>query len=127
MPNYFCEVELMLKRSSLGVAVWVLAFAFAPTALRAEDVIEKTGVGVGVTVGNMWFLPVKAISVTMGALSGALSYVVTGGNTELTKQIWRDTSQGPYIITPDVARMGVGQRPELTEKNESGMQPTSTK
>jgi hypothetical protein len=30
------------------------------------------------------------------------------------------------MITPDVARMGVGQRPELAEKKESGMQPTST-
>jgi hypothetical protein len=118
----------MSKLSKLGIAVLFLSFALLPAGLlRAEDVIEKAGVGVGVTVGNMWFLPVKAISVTMGALSGALSYVVTGGNAELSKQIWRDTSQGPYIITPDVARMGVGQRPELTEKNESGMQPNSTK
>lgn len=86
-----------------------------PAAVNAEDVVEKTGVGVGVTVGNVWFLPIKAISVTMGALSGALSYVVTGGNADLTKQIWRDTTEGPYVITPQVARMGVGQRPEIAE------------
>jgi hypothetical protein len=49
-------------------------------------------------------------------LSGALSFVVTGGNTDLTKQIWQDTTQGPYMITPEVARMAVGQRPELAEK-----------
>ena len=58
---------------------------------------------------------VTAIAVVMGALSGALSYVVTGGNAELTQQIWRDTTQGPYVITPEVARMGIGQRPELTD------------
>jgi hypothetical protein len=83
---------------------------------RAEDNIEKAGVAVGVSVGNLWFLPVKAISVTIGAISGALSYVVTGGNTDLTEQIWRDTSQGPYIITPELARTSIGQRPELEQK-----------
>lgn len=118
----------MLKPLKLSAAAFALSFAFmSPAMIRADDVIEKAGVGVGVTVGNLWFLPLKVISVSMGALGGALSYVVTGGNADLTKQIWRDTFQGPYIITPDVARMGVGQRPELAEKNESGMQPNSTK
>jgi hypothetical protein len=107
----------MSKLSKLYIAVWVLSLTLLVAGrLQAEDVIEKAGVGVGVTVGNALFLPVKVISVTMGALSGALSYVVTGGNAELSRQIWRDTSEGPYIITPEVARMGVGQRPELAEK-----------
>ncbi len=83
---------------------------------EGEDTIEKGGVLVGVTAGNLLFLPIKLISVTMGAISGALSYVVTGGNADLTKQIWQDTSQGPYVITPDVARTSIGQRPELREK-----------
>jgi hypothetical protein len=30
--------------------------------------------------------------------------------------MWRDTFEGPYVITPEVARMGIGQRPELEEK-----------
>ncbi|MDP9129844.1 MAG: hypothetical protein M3N35_05615, partial [Candidatus Binatota bacterium] len=89
----------------------------APPTLRAEDNIEKAGVAVGVSAGNMWFLPIKAIVMSVGAISGALSYVVTGGNAELTQQIWRDTTQGPYIITPEVARTGIGQRPELEERN----------
>lgn len=97
------------------IAVAIAIAVVSPAALEAEDNIEKTGVAVGVTAGNMWFLPVKAISVTFGALSGALSFIVTGGNTELTQQIWRDTSEGPYAITPEVARMAVGQRPELEE------------
>ena len=87
-----------------------------PALVNAEDIIEKAGVVTGVSAGNMWFLPIKAITMTIGALSGALSFVVTGGNTELTQQIWQDTSQGPYIITPDVARTAIGQRPELEAK-----------
>jgi len=107
----------MLKRIIPIFAALALTHAgLFPAALRGEDAIEKAGVGVGVSAGNMWFLPIKAIAVTVGALSGALSFIVTGGNTELTQQIWQDTSEGPYVITPDLARTSVGQRPELLEK-----------
>ena len=88
----------------------------AAASLRAEDVIEKAGVATGVTAGNLFLLPGKAISVSMGLITGALSFIVTGGNADLTQQIWRDTQQGPYVITPEVARMAVGQRPEIAEK-----------
>ena len=101
------------KIKNLAVVLSLAAMILAPVSLRAEDAIEKAGVATGVTAGNMLFLPVKAITMTIGALSGALSFVVTGGNSELTKQIWQDTSQGPYIITPDLARTGVGRRPEI--------------
>ncbi|MGE5217590.1 MAG: hypothetical protein ACM3SP_11370 [Chloroflexota bacterium] len=104
------------KIKNLVVVLSVTVMVLAPVALQAEDVIEKAGVATGVTAGNMWFLPTKAITMSIGALSGALSFVVTGGNVELTKQIWQDTSQGPYIITPEVARTAVGQRPELAEQ-----------
>jgi len=86
-----------------------------PSLLRAEDTIEKAGVAVGVTAGNVVFLPAKAISTSMGLFFGALSFVLTGGNAELTQQIWRDTTEGPYLITPAVARKAIGKRPDLSE------------
>ena len=107
----------MITRKQVIVAVMALYFSGVSTALlRAEDVIEKAGIATGVSAGNILFLPIKAISVSMGAISGALSFIVTGGNADLTQQIWRDTQQGPYIITPEVARMSVGQRPEIADK-----------
>jgi len=105
----------MKNRILTGVIALTLV-ALAPPTLRAEDNIEKAGVAVGVSAGNMWFLPIKAIVMSVGAISGALSYLVTGGNTELTQQIWRDTIQEPYIITPELARTAVGRRPELEAK-----------
>ena len=106
----------MTRKSKLSTIVVLLTLTcFSAVSLRAEDNIEKAGVAVGVSAGNMWFLPIKAITVTMGGLFGGLSYVLTGGNKELTEQIWQDTFQGPYVITPEVARMGVGQRPQLEE------------
>jgi hypothetical protein len=107
----------MFNRSrSLSAVLALVVTCLFPAIANSDDAIEKAGVGVGVTAGNMLFLPIKAIAVTVGIFSGALSYVVTGGNSDLTKQIWQDTTEGPYVITPDVARMGVGQRPELEMK-----------
>jgi hypothetical protein len=68
------------------------------------------------TAGNMWIIPAKAISTSMGLLFGSLSLVLSGGNTELTRQIWRDTTEGPYVITPEVAKKAIGERPELLER-----------
>src|ERR671923_2293909 len=97
------------KLLTMAIAI-VLSF---PGALPAEDPIEAAGETVGMTVGNVLILPVKAISVSIGAISGALSYIVTG-NADLTRQIWQDTTQGPYLITPEVAKKAVGERPELS-------------
>jgi len=104
----------MTGKKQIGAGLLVLMIAnLTPAFVKADDAIETAGVATGVSVGNMWFLPLKAISMSMGALSGALSFVVTGGNADLTKQIWQDTLQGPYLITPELARKSVGQRPEL--------------
>ncbi len=109
----------MLKRKKAKLAATALALALYsvfPSFLRADDVIEKAGVAVGVTAGNMWVIPAKAVSVFIGLASGALSFVVTGGNADLTRQIWQDTTEGPYLVTPELAKKSIGQRPELVEK-----------
>jgi hypothetical protein len=109
----------MFQRTKIRWASSAFALLLAaslPSGLRAEDAIEKTGVVVGVTAGNMVFLPAKAISTSVGLIFGALSFVLTGGNADLTRQMWRDTTEGPYLITPDLAREAIGERPELLEK-----------
>ena len=99
----------------LIVAAALFIASFSPSILNAEEAIEIAAVDVGVTAGNLVFLPAKAISVLTGAISGALSFVLTGGNADLTRQIWRDTTEGPYLITPQLARKAIGDRPELRE------------
>ena len=94
-----------------------LALCSAPLDLsRAEDAIEKAGAAVELTAGNWLFMPVKALSLSMGVLSSGLSLVFFGGDTELAGQIWRDTTQGPYYITPELAKKSIGERPELLGK-----------
>ncbi len=99
----------------IAILVLTSALFYAPR-LFAKDPVESAAVGLGVSAGNMWFVPIKAISVLMGASAGALSFVVTGGDAELTRQIWQDSTQGPYLITPVEARRAIGERPELTRE-----------
>jgi hypothetical protein len=116
--SFSCDGNAMVKFATTKCS-WIVAALFLlsvyPSILKAQDAIEAAGVGVGVTAGNLVFIPAKAISVSMGLVSGALSFVLTGGNADLTRQIWRDTSQGPYLITPEVAYKAIGRRPELLE------------
>jgi len=105
----------MTKQIRTGFALAMVLIGTLPAWLRAEDVIEKAAVAVGVTAGNAVFLPAKAISTSMGLFFGALSFVLTGGNAELTQQIWRDTTEGPYLITPELARQAIGRRPDLSD------------
>lgn len=97
------------------IALATVLISLSPALLRADDVIEKAGVGIELTAGNLVFLPAKAISTSMGLASGFLSFLLTG-NADLTTQIWQDTTQGPYVITPELAKKSVGERPELVEK-----------
>lgn len=108
----------MTKRITAGFATFVFAtflIGTLPPFLRAEDTIEKAGVAIGVSAGNVIFLPAKAISTSMGLFFGALSFVLTGGDTEVMQQTWRDSTEGPYLITPEVARNAIGRRPILSE------------
>ena len=109
----------MVKRKQRTALPLMLSVAIllAPLPVSAEDAIEKAGVGVGVSVGNAVLLPIKALSVFVGLTFGAVSFVLSGGNAELTKQIWNDVTEGPYVITPEVARTGIGERPELKKKD----------
>ena len=62
-----------------------------------------------------------ALGLCLGLTAGLLSFILTGGDTEVTQQAWQNSAQGPYLITPAVAKKAIGERPELQEKSE----PTS--
>jgi hypothetical protein len=105
----------MLKRKSAKpLIVSLLAITLiAPRLLWAAGFEEGAGNAVGMTVGNSVFVPAKAAAVGTGVVAGIFSFIVTFGNVEVTKQIWQNTFEGPYLITPAVAQAGVGERPEL--------------
>ena len=102
-----------MKSSPLLAALAIATALTAPVfAENDERPIDRTAAGVGVTFGNVVFVPFKAISAVWGLGMGGLSFILSGGDTELTRQAWRDTTEGPYVITEEFARQSVGTRPE---------------
>lgn len=99
----------------LKVALLTIAL-LSPRPLFAVDPIEESAIAIGITAGNMWFVPIKATVFLWGLVVGGLSLVGSGGDVELTRQIWADTARGPYLITPSVARTAIGERPELKQQ-----------
>jgi hypothetical protein len=100
---------------SLCTALIVSALLL-PRSLLGDEVLEKAGIGIGLTVGNILAVPAKAVSVSMGLAAGLLSFIFTGGDTEVMRQSWQNSTEGPYLITPEVAHRAIGERPELEEK-----------
>ncbi|HWO41911.1 MAG TPA: hypothetical protein VNO43_08925 [Candidatus Eisenbacteria bacterium] len=105
-----------MRSSARPLALALLLALLSPNRANGEETIEKAGVIAGLTLGNTVFLPAKAAAVGMGLLTGALSILFFGGDRELATQIWRDTAEGPYIITPELAASAVGHRPELKDR-----------
>src|SRR5262252_2597899 len=119
-------MNVVVVRRFVAVAAISCFLSALPAKLNAQETrTEKAGVAVGLTVGNLVFVPAKAVSAVFGALSGALSFLVTGGDTEVAGQVWRDTFSEPYYISPELAKKSIGQRPLLIEQKESGMKPAS--
>jgi hypothetical protein len=102
-----------MKSLHLLAALAIVTALAAPVfAENNEQPIDRTAAGVGVTFGNAVFIPFKAISAVWGLGMGGLSFILSGGDTELTRQSWRDVTEGPYVITDEFARQSVGTRPE---------------
>ena len=101
------------KLRSLLVVFFLIAI-LSPTYLHAEEAIEKAGVALGVTVGNMIFVPLKVVLVGFAAPVAVISWLGSLGDTQQVKEIWKNTTEGPYFISPDQARKAIGQRPDLT-------------
>ena len=101
--------------AALAIVTVLAAPVFAENDEQPIDrtaVIDRTAAGVGVTFGNAVFVPFKAISAVWGLGMGGLSFIISGGDTELTRQSWRDVTEGPWVITDEFARQSVGTRPE---------------
>lgn len=97
-----------------------LSILIAPRLLFAESPVikaeEKAGMGIGMTAGNVVLAPAKVASVGMGLFGAALSFVLTGGDTEVAGQMFRNSTEPPYLITPDLAQKALAPRPELQQR-----------
>ncbi len=101
-----------LKFKSLLGALLLVALLFPPQA-HADEWREEAGMGIGMVIGNWIYLPLKASLVALALPQSLIALVTTAGDTEVAKQILQNGIEGPYLISPKVARTAIGKRPEL--------------
>ncbi len=97
------QTKLLKKRCGLALILGCL-FWMAPIQAQYQ---EPTDPGYDLATGAACFLitPVygafKLAFAGLGALTGGLTWIFTGGDVETAQRIWNTSLGGTYIITPD--------------------------
>ena len=92
---------------SCVVAALVCAFVGAvPLAARADEAPERNiflhyGLGVGAVLCTLVYGPVKVVYATLGSLTGGVAWLLTGGRTDVPREIIQPAVRGDYIVTPE--------------------------
>ena len=117
---FLANIQKMLDRFSkvkFIFAALLLCSLLSPPTIFADDFFEDAGVGVGVIVGNLIYVPVKVTTMVFAVPQGVFSWLLSGGSDQLTEQFLDEAMEGPYFITPELARFAIGERPELLDDN----------
>src|SRR5262245_50697380 len=99
----------MLDRSVLrllAVALLSASVVAAPMSARAEDAPERNimmqyGLGVGSVLCSLVYGPVKVVYATLGSVTGGMAWLLTGGRTDVPREIIQPAIRGDYIVTPE--------------------------
>jgi len=92
-------------RSLAAGALIVGMLIGTPRGARAEaEYANDFGIGFGTVIVNLLYMPVKVVYGTLGAFTGGLAYVLTGGNTNVATAVWRPSMGGTYVVTPSMLR-----------------------
>lgn len=95
----------MVRLKFLVMAGFVLLLSLAGgSEARAEGPWKEAGLGIASVLGSVIYSPVKVQYAALGAVTGGVAWVVTGGNTELAQKIWKPALSGDYVITPETLR-----------------------
>ncbi len=98
-------------------AALLLCSLLTPPTLFADGFIEEAGVGIGVVAGNLIYVPMKITTMILALPQGFFSWFLSVGNDQLAEQFLDEAMEGPYFITPELARFAIGERPELLENS----------
>jgi hypothetical protein len=61
---------------------------------------QGAGYGAAALFGNLLYIPAKLVYAVTGGIVGGGSYLVTGGNKQVSDTIWRSSLGGDYVLTP---------------------------
>jgi len=88
------------------LALVSLCVAAVPLPARADDSPERNifmhyGLGVGAALCTLVYGPAKILYATLGSLTGGLAWALTGGRTDVPREIIEPAVRGDYVVTPE--------------------------
>jgi hypothetical protein len=97
----------MMSWGVRSLASLALLFALSvSTPVHAEEKQERNlglhyGLGVGAAVCSLVYGPVKVVYATLGAITSGFAWVLTGGRTDVAREIITASVRGDYVVTPE--------------------------
>lgn len=90
---------------SLASLALVIALSLA-TSVHAEEKRERNlaahyGLGVGAAICSLVYGPVKIVYATLGAITSGFAWVLTGGRTDVAREIIVASVRGDYVVSPE--------------------------
>ena len=65
-----------------------------------ETTGEQAGMGIAAFVATLFYSPVKIGYAALGGVTGGMGYLLTGGDTEVSKRVFTPSLRGTYVLTP---------------------------
>ncbi|MBM4123925.1 MAG: hypothetical protein FJ246_03065 [Nitrospira sp.] len=93
---------LALTQVTVMQTVWAQEAEAKSQAVTNE---ESSATGAGLQAGSfvltLVYTPLKLAFAVLGGVTGGLTYVFSGGDTDAALSVWGTSMYGTYLITPD--------------------------
>jgi hypothetical protein len=104
----YVAVLLVLSLYTWGCPVVVAGAAAggaagaAASAKESEEEHHGALTYVGTVAADVFYVPAKVLFAGAGALTGAVAYLLTLGDSSVSNKIWNTSVNGTYVLTPDM-------------------------
>ena len=97
----------MKSRGVRGLASLLLVVVLSvATSVRAEEKTERNigahfGLGAGAAICSLVYGPVKIVYAVLGTITSGFAWVLTGGRSDIARDIMTASVRGDYVVTPE--------------------------
>ncbi len=100
------SVAMMSLPVRTAASVALVVALTVSTSVHAEEKQERNlaahyGLGVGAAICSLVYGPVKIVYATLGAITSGFAWVLTGGRTDVAREIITASVRGDYVVTPE--------------------------
>ena len=79
----------------------LVAGGVTPAQAEERGTWGKFGLGVAAMLTNVVYMPLKLGYAGLGAVTGGITYALTGGSRETADSVWIASMGGDYVVVPD--------------------------